>query len=432
MALSLVQSIEKVRNMGRRSRRPRHTFQLRHRPWVIQPFMIAPVLAGETLENGFLQSRAVSDPIKNPLIGWWIEYFMFYVKLRDLEAREEIETMILDPNWSNDNIDDTTANVPTYHAGGADGIDWSTKCLEAVTKHYFRNEGETWNSPLLDTLPQAKVRHPQDNNWMDSLVNYAEIAGAEDESLTVGVDDVVTGREVEDLMRRWEQARYANLTEMTFEDYLATFGIRGAQAEELHVPELLRWVRDWTYPTNHIDPTDGSPTSAVSWSVSERIDKNRFFKEPGFVFGVTVARPKVYMRNQLGSATWLLNDAKSWLPAMLSDDPMSSLKHVPDTAGTNGPLSVNVTDADGYWVDVRDLFLYGDQFVNFAMSATDAGMVSLPTAALDKDYVSEVDMEAMFVTAASEYVKQDGVVSLNIMGTQMDHTPGRSVQGVQV
>ena len=65
------------------TRRPQHTFQLRHRPWEIQPFMLAPVLPGETMQNLLLQARVVTDPIKNPLIGWWCEHYVFYVKHRD-------------------------------------------------------------------------------------------------------------------------------------------------------------------------------------------------------------------------------------------------------------------------------------------------------------------------------------------------------------
>ena len=69
-----------VGQVSRKSRRPSHPFQLRHMPWQIQPFLIAPVLPGETLKNILLQSRAVTKPIKNGIVGWWMEYHFFYVK----------------------------------------------------------------------------------------------------------------------------------------------------------------------------------------------------------------------------------------------------------------------------------------------------------------------------------------------------------------
>jgi hypothetical protein len=56
---------------GRRARRPEHRFELASTPWAITPFLIAPVLPGDTMTNLLLQARVVSDPIKNPLIGWW-------------------------------------------------------------------------------------------------------------------------------------------------------------------------------------------------------------------------------------------------------------------------------------------------------------------------------------------------------------------------
>src|SRR3546814_10510072 len=99
---------------------------------------------------------------------------------------------------------------------------------------------------------------------------------------------------------QWEAMRSMQLTASTFEDWVKTFGVRvpKAEAEESHRPELLRYIREWSYPSNTINPADGTPSSAVSWSVAERADKDRFFSEPGFLFGCAVARPKVYFSKQ--------------------------------------------------------------------------------------------------------------------------------------
>ena len=64
-AVSVMQELPQV---GRRERRPKHTFQVEHRPWEIQPFLIAPVLSGETLKQAMVQARAITDPIKHPLV----------------------------------------------------------------------------------------------------------------------------------------------------------------------------------------------------------------------------------------------------------------------------------------------------------------------------------------------------------------------------
>ena len=82
------------------------------------------------------------------------------------------------------------------------------------------------------------------------------------------------------------------------------------------------------------------------------------------------------------------------------------------------------TDANGYWVDLRDLFLYGDQYWNFdATSVTDGSFIDLPTAALQRRYAVTGDADGLFVSASpANQVRQDGVAHFSILGTQVDQT----------
>jgi hypothetical protein len=395
---------------GRVPRRPQHTWQVRHKPWVIQPFMIAPVLPGETMKNALLQARAVTDPIKNPLIGWWLEYYIFYVKHRDLDDRDEFVNMVLQQGHDLSSLD-STAKVATYHGGG--NIDWTQKCLERVTDEYFRDEGETHADHLVDNMPLAKITG---QTWLDSAITQTDIAAGGG-----SLDADPTAQEVDQLLMQWEHLRAMNITTMDYEDFLRTYGVQ-TKSEEHHRPELIRFIREWQYPSNTVEPTDGSVASAVSWAVSERADKDRFFKEPGFIFGVTVARPKVYMSGQTTSAIGMLDDAFGWLPAVMRDEPATSLK---EYASSSGPISGATS---GYWVDVRDLYLYGDQFLNFDLTETDAGLVALPSADMSRKWhAASADIEALFTDTADPQVKnlvrQDGICSLTIMGTQIDTTP---------
>ena len=209
---------------------------------------------------------------------------------------------------------------------------------------------------------------------------------------------------------------------MSFEDYLRTFGVHMPADEGLHRPELIRYVKDWSYPSNTIDPSDGSPSSAVSWSVAERADKDRFFKESGFLFGVSVTRPKVYKKDIDEAGVHLLDDALAWLPAILRDDVATSLKQI--SSGT-GPLATKYAASD-YWVDIRDLFIHGDQFINYATSETDKNLIDLLSADTNQSmkYATEASIQALFFDTVTPnyYVHQDGIVSLNILGTQVDHT----------
>jgi len=75
-------------------------------------------------------------------------------------------------------------------------------------------------------------------------------------------------------------------------------------------------------------------------------------------------------------------------------------------------------------VDLRDLFLYGDQFWNFdATSVTDGSFIDLPTAALQRRYAVSADADGLFVSASpANQVRQDGICHLSILGTQVDQT----------
>lgn len=400
--------LEEINKMQRRLRTPTHTFHIRHEPFQIQPFMIAPVLAGETVKKVNMQWRAVTDPIKNPLIGWWLEHYMFYVKLTDLDGRDDFVDMLIDPA-KDMSAYNKAADVLTYHAGP--GIDWVQECLEHVVQKYFRNEaaGELWNDHTIGGMPIAAVNQ---QNVLDSLISDAD---KETGTAPAALETPEAHLENLSAFQFLQRLQMSGITNM--EEYLASFGIK-QDPEKLREAETMRYSRDWTYPTNTIDPTDGSPTSACSWSSSLSADKDRFFKEPGFIFGVTVARPKIYLSAQKGSAVSALNDSLSWLPAIMADDPMTSLVEYAALSG------IIPTSTGGYWIDLRDLFLYGEQFCNFALTATDAGMVALPTAALQRDYAAEADTDALFVNAAGGYnlCRQDGVANLRILGRQQDYS----------
>lgn len=408
--------VEPLPRTGRVMRHPKHTFQIRQRPFEITPFMIAPVLPGETMKNLLLQSRCVTDPIKSPLIGWWLEYYFFYVKHRDLDARDTLTAMMLDPSTSVAALRDAAGTAWTYVAD--DDIDWVTPCLKRVTEDYFRDEGETWNGFVITAgRPAAKI---VGNSWLDSVVDRNDVLDTQEitvDTLSGGSSDAVKISEIDAALRQYNFLRDNQLINMTYEDYLATFGVRPTTVE-LHRPELLRYVRDWQYPSNTVNPSTGVPSSAVSWVIAERADKDRFFKEPGFIFGVSVVRPKVYLQGQSGNAAGLLDNAYTWLPALMRDDPRTSLKEV---VSNNGPLQATTHN---YVVDVRDLFLYGDQFINFDITSTDANIIGLPNAALsNKKYPASADADELFAAASpANQVRQDGIVSLAILGTQVDAT----------
>lgn len=408
----------------RKLRRPQHTFQLKSKPFEIVPFMIAPVWPGETLDSGLMQARVVTDPIKNSLLGWHKEYYFFYVKHRALAATDTtglLQSMMLDATTDVSSLKAGANSVPYFTF--KTGMNFPEMCHRAVITEFFRDEGETWNSPTIENYPAAQISQ---ESWLHSLKKESALA---DDSELPGVDDI----EELDILpgftsqyAQWELMRDQGMTDLTYEDYLRSYGVsipksedEGGSPDQRHRPELVRFVRKWSYPSNVINPTDGSAKSAVFWDVAEKMDKKRFFKEPGFLYGVTVTRPKIYLGSQKGAAVGLLNDAYSWLPAVLHGYPYTSVKEVLDSV-TDGILQNQTED---YWLDVKDLALYGDQFINFTPDAGTNHAPAMPTAALDTRYLTDAMVEAMFVTAGSEYVREDGVVHLNILSRLSETTP---------
>lgn len=424
----MVVSVQEVAAMKRTMRRPQFPFQLRYRPWQIQPCMIAPVLPGETLKKLQLQARVVTDPINNKLTGWWTEFYFFYVKMTDLYDRDIITSMFLDPETDVSSLDSAT-KIQHYHYNGDSGkdINWVNLCLERIVDEYFRYEGETNASYNIDGLPAAQVNV---TNWSESLGTKADIIDDGDENLvstTPGQGDGTTAvmtSEIVEALRRYNLVQEMGLTDLTFEEYCATYGVN-IPAQDKNKPELIRYIKEWSYPTNTINPADGAAASAVSWVVSGQANKRRFFKEPGFIVGVCVTRPKVFFRNQRGNAVSIMNSMRNWLPPQLWGDANSSLTPLTSTIDSIGEWSAAAQ------MDVKDLFIYGDQFINFSLASTDANLVDLP--ALDASnhrYADLDDAKALFVDSDDSdgltMVRSDGIVSLAV-ATRLTDTSINSI-----
>lgn len=409
------------------TRHPKHNFLITQRPFQLQPFLLAPVLAGESLKAAFFQARTVSDPVNNKLIGWHNEVYLYYVKLRDLEDRDLLTAMMLDPDLDTSSLDAITSFPNNIVATGDTTIDWVQRCLERVTETHFRSEGDDWDAELIDGMPAIRVNS---DSWLDSVGKQSDLITADDIEFTSAsegdADIKVHASEISHFMDKYELSKAMNLTDMTFDDYLEMQGVNVNRKDSLNKPLLLRYWRDWTYPTNTVDPTDGSPTSALSWSMAEKLTRSTFFKEPGFLFGVIAQRPKTYFRKVASNAASVMVSAQHWLPRIMSSDPYSSL-HLSDTL--EGPLNAATFD---YAFDIKDLLLYGDQYVNFEKTSgdNDHNLVDLPANGLGNIYYPDLDdCNKFFVdtTDASGLTKcrTDGRIDLHISTHEdmVDTTP---------
>lgn len=398
---------------ARVTRRPVHNFNLKSKPYEIVPFMIAPVLPGESLTNLLLQSTVKSQVINNSTIGWHKEYYFFYVPLLGLQAGWDtsglLQTMMLDPTLNVAALRAANNSAVMFTFKG--GIDYVVQCLSAVVLQFFRDEGEG-ASPYIENYSAARI---DQDHWAKHIKLESETG--DDEELP-GVDpqeetDILAGFTTE--YAQWEIMRDAQMTDLTYEDYLKSFGVNIPKSEETTAaqrfsPELIRNIRSWATPSNAVNPATGAIASAVNWKIAERADKVRFFKYPGFIFGVTLTRPKVYMSTQKGAAVGMLDNAYAWLPAALRAFPYAGIKETLDSA-TEGILQ---NQSEDYWVDLMDLYQHGDNFFNYTATAALTHAMALPTAALDSLYPTDAMVEALFVTPGAEYLYEDGAVFLNI------------------
>lgn len=421
MAIRTLMSAPPTSRVGRY---PKHTFQTRELPFTAQPFMLARVLPGETMQNLFMESRVVTDPILNALITWKKQYFFFYIKATDLML-DVFRDMFVDPANAELSGHDEAANIArTYTAKGA--VDWTGKCLDRVVDTYFRDEGEVAADYV--TAAGDRIVQIRQNSFLDNLTDKDDmpegdaIAGATDAG------------DLDRMMDAFEMLRSMGIANMTYEDWLRSQGINIPNRDE-NKPELLATFSDSQYPSNTVDPTTGTPSSAVSWVFRNGEKSPKMFKEPGFVLGISVTRPKVYYGALAGSAAGFAQRAWDWMPNYTMNMPETSLKMFALDAG---PLGTRTTDLDAYWLDMRDELLYGDQWQNVhtfneAIASNTVGathMLALPGANFNWKYPSEAMCKSFFVDAAGTafYIRQDGYVSLNIKGVQVDYTMGNFAQ----
>lgn len=411
---------------SRVGRYPRHPFVVKSMPYTAQPFFIAPVLPGETLENMYFESRVITDPIVNPIIGWKKQYFFFYVRITDLLS-DTIRDMFIDP--TNTDLTATlglAASSQQYYSAKG-GMNWTKRCVERITAEYFRDEDEAWDSnTVTGSIPIVPIR---DRMWLDSITDDDNMP---DGAAAASFTDAGT---LDGLLNAFDHLRAMGVANMTYEDFIRSYGIAIPNKDE-NKPELLANFSDYQYPTNTINPTNGAPASAVSWVFKNGSRKPKFFKEPGFVVGISVARPKVYFGGLKGTLADFMSRAWDWMPNYLME---KAAVPMPETAlkrfsSDTGPLGDRSTATDDYWVDMRDLLIHGDQFQNMNMTADNANpadvaahhLFALPPGDNHHayKYLTETQLKSFFVDAAGTAwtIRQDGYVSLTVKGKQVDYT----------
>lgn len=421
-----VTQIEGMPRMQRRIRRPTHTWKVRNPAFCFQPVCIAPVLPGETMKNARFAARAVTDPVNDRLGGWWLEHYLFYVPISAIdELTTSAKGIFLDGGTTlAAAYTRTDVNYLKDDAGPASSYDWLEYCQRAIINRWFRDESDTYATAtgVFSAAPPGDGRwykvKADPPGWMDSL-RLKSAALADDVTLIdAATADVLTMSEFDTAQRQWELLRYQGLTQQTYEEFLQTYRVRVPQAPGVSEVELLRYSRAWQYPSNTVVPTTGAVTTAVSWSVSESADKDRFFREPGFLVIGTCARPKAFFAKQTAYAASIMTDAFAWLPATLWEDQRVGVR---DLASDQLVKDLGAVAQ----ADIKDLLMYGDQFVGggIALTATTKSLVNLPVSG-NRLFPPDADIKAFFTDTVTNYlVEQDGRCDFTIATSVQDPEP---------
>lgn len=428
-----------VQPPSRVPRRPHHSWFVKFEPYQITPICIAPVLPGETLDKFTFQSRTITEPLKSKMLGWWCNTAWFFVGLSMLEDASYAQDLFLSPSntmASATHYQSSTRDAFYYWASAAattrTGYNWLKACMRPIIETYFRDEGEAWTAVTIGGYPACYIGT---ENWAQSFTLDSEYDAA-GVDVTIPIDatptpDVAMASDVARALYQYQMLQQLGLQEITYEDILRSYGVSVPETGDER-PELLRFSQQWTYPTSTVTPSSATAgaadiSSACVWSLRESANKRRFFREPGFIIGATYVRPKIYMSKQNSFAASLLDDLYAFAPAMLRHEVKATWKKITDAATD---ILGGYASGD-WWLDVKDLYLHGDQFVNFDIAAaTDANTMAIPSTGGVTKHPIEASVDAMFVSASSvNGVLQDGIAGFTILGSQVETSPRGSIGG---
>lgn len=317
------------------------------KPFGLYPVICSPVLPGETLTDFRLRRRTISLPIVHPLVGAWLETWLVYVKLTDIDhalAEMWLSTDMLTTGFT------ASASSDRYFTR-AGQIAYIQKATECVWHHYFRDESES-NYQTIDGVPMVKRR------WYDWTHNLSFTPDDLDvEALPSNPEGQLTGMDIMSMM---------GMTEMSYEKYLQQYGVSKRAAEAtLNAPEILRYSQTWTTPVNQIDPVSGAPSSAWSWSDDLKAEKPKRFNEPGFIIVLSSIRPKLFtdaIRYSMNGNLWGFAD---FFPSYTLSDPAAGIKEIhSDDPAFHDDFGPDDESALSMLYDHRDLLSRGEQFIN--------------------------------------------------------------------
>lgn len=420
MATAPLRIVQTGETRTRKTRKPNFPIAGTLKPFGVYPLWATPVLPGETLKMTETKYRALSMPIKHPLGGAWLETWLVYVSLTDIDAA--MAEMFISNDMSPAAF--TAASDRPRFFTKAGQIDYIKLATDRFITAYFRDENEP-EPARIDGVPMAAR---QNWDWAQNLqfkpANLVEALLPSE----LPESDTLTPLEI---------MRMTGMSELTYEKYLTQYGVSQKAANaEVKLPEILRYTRDWTTPTNNVEATTGRPSSAWTWGATVKAEKPKRFDEPGFVIQFACVRPKMFDSSLAASMVGELWGFGDWFPVYNLTDPAAGLKVIDPDNVVFGTADGAMLTEEPLLYDHRDLLSHGEQFVNdwsgpYALPEISSRSLKDTSEypALRGRYPSVADVNGLF-TDSDEAVPSDprmriyyeGIASVEIVGHVVDTT----------
>lgn len=420
-----LQIVQPGETRTRKTRRPQFPLAGTMRPYGLYPMWATPVLPGETLKSAEMKYRLLSMPIKHPLAGAWFETWMVYVSLTDMD--EALAEMFISSDMATTGYV-AAADNPRYFVK-AGQIDYIKMAMDTITAAYFRDEEEP-GTYTIDGVPMASRM-----NWDWAQNLQFQPAGLQHQKLSGMATETATGS-LQDTYSAFDIMRLTGMSELTYERYLQQYGVSKKEAAvQARIPEILRYTRSWTVPTNTVEPTTGRPSSCWAFGETIKAEKPRRFDEPGFVICIGCVRPKLFDPTLVASMVGELWGFADWFPVYNLADETAGLKSFllseqKVLTGTGTPTTSRLL------YDHRDLLSHGEGFVNNWSGPYDLPSITSRSVAdatvypdLRAKYPTTSDIDALFVEADADEPDAtrmqcfyEGIASVEISGHVVDTT----------
>lgn len=377
-------------------------------PFGLYPVFAFPVLPGETVGAVQARGRFISQPLKSPIAGAWMEGWVFEVPLR-----------LINENFFSQ-LNPSTAG----HVAGSQSYRFFTntgqvtliqEAYNLVVEYFFTRPGTT--PPTVETgitqLPLIST------DWMDNLQTMP--ASLTEANMPENIlDTEIVGMSIEDERALIEADDYRQFVQM--------FGPKDPESQSR--PRLRRYFRQWGIPNNVIDPSSGVPRSTHFFDLNWGLRKGFRAQEPAICVCMMAYRPQMqktvaqgsYLGRMVGTGEWFPPKGQAAWSVINGDDPI-----LPAAWDTGSP-------AADYIFDRSDVFMRGESFIN---QSSANNPYPPPTSALGSDadpqairgaYCSTAEWQALFANAGvtDRLMYYQGIGSARVGGLVREVADGRS------